>query len=694
MNTTKQTTGQEKIMLLVLGLFALYGLFIGVGILANRLACGAWASPQSPLAGLEFFATQDPAAFGTADGCSATPGWLAVVLLVTLVIVGIIVAASVAAYRRYKQSDKYFNKDVASREGIAQGAEVRRVLKNSKKTVKKVRPTQKRPRLADAALRLGQSVGTPIWVSLEESLLLIGPPRSGKGLHLLIQAILDAPGPVITTSSRSDNYAATAEMRAKKGPVALFDPQGLTGKPTTLKWSPITGCEKPVVANQRASSLIGASGLGSSGNNAEWKAPATTIMECLLHAAALGNRTVDDLMEWGTNQASARRAVAILKDHPQAASGWGAALEGIIDGDPKMLQNKWFGVEGCVKGLSVPEVREALKPTSVEETFDIDRFINESGTLYIVGTKTGGSSAGPFLIAMMDAITERAREIAAKRPGNRLDPPMSLVLDEIANISGSWPGLTQLMADGGGVGISPFAVFQSMAQARNEWGEQEASALFDAATVKVQLGGAANTDDLKVFNELGGHRQITRRSKSWQKDGASVSEQVHDVDVLPIADLRRIPFGRGLLLQRNGRPIYMSMVKWVDRKDSKEIKASLGRYNSSLLEALTNGDQQVSEEVLTTGAEQPAATAGQTTGPSATPEAAAGLDELIREQNEAVQSPADQPTPATAETTQTDAGRSTGASGGPEAVGEPTGSTDEGGEERQSGQAAHLPPVR
>src|SRR5699024_9208203 len=343
------TTGQEKILLLILGLFGVYGVIVGVGVLANRIACGGWAGPSSPLAGIEFAATQDPAAFGSVAGCSATPGFYAAALMVTLVIVGVIVVAAVAAHRRYKQSDKYFNKDVAGRDGIDQGAEVRRVLKGSKKTVKKVRPQMKRPKLADAALRLGQSVGTQVWVSLEESILLIGPPRSGKGLHLLIQAILDAPGPVITTFSRADNYAATSEMRAKKGPVALFDPQGLTGKPTTLKWSPITGCEKPVVADQRASSLIGASGLGSSGNNAEWKAPATTIMECLLHAAALDGRSVDDLMEWGTNPAAAQQAVAILKNRPDAAGGWGAALQGIINGDPKMLQNKWFGVEGCVK---------------------------------------------------------------------------------------------------------------------------------------------------------------------------------------------------------------------------------------------------------------------------------------------------------------------------------------------------------
>lgn len=448
----------------------LYGAYLLAGFLAGRIHCGAPTKPDSLFAPLGFLVGEhDPAAFGaTAQGCTATTGgvigWLIGLGVLVLVLIGV----AVTAWSRYQQSDKKFIKELREREGLARSAEITKTVgrKSVLSRVKKVRPSIKKPAITDGAMRLGKAEGVDVFASYEESVVLIGPPRSGKGVHLLIGAILDAPGPVITTSSRADNLGATAELRKKKGPVALFDPQGLTGQPSTLKWSPITGCEEPRVANQRAASLIGASGLGSSSSNAEWQAPAITIMECLLHAAALGERTVDDLMRWGNNPAEAKEAVKILTEHPKAALNWNLVLKGIIEGDPKLLQSKWFGVEGAVKGLSVPEVRDVLRPNRFEETLDIDKFLTECGTLYIVGTKTGGSSAGPFLIAMMDAITERARELAAKSPGNRLDPPLSLVLDEIANISGAWPGLTQLMADGGGVGISPFAVFQSMAQVK------------------------------------------------------------------------------------------------------------------------------------------------------------------------------------------------------------------------------------
>ena len=49
----------------------------------------------------------------------------------------------------------------------------------------------------------------------------------------------------------------------------------------------------------------------------------------------------------------------------------------------------------------------------------------------------------------MEDVVEAARRRAAASPGARLDPPLSLVLDEAAN----YP-LPSLMSEGGGTGIS------------------------------------------------------------------------------------------------------------------------------------------------------------------------------------------------------------------------------------------------
>ena len=159
-----------------------------------------------------------------------------------------------------------------------------------------------------------------------------------------------------------------------------------------------------------------------------------------------------------------------------------------------------------------------------------------------------------------------------------MDPPLMLPLDEIANITAAWEGLVQLMADGGGVGITAMPVYQSNAQSRNEWGREAGEALFDAATVKIQLGGASNTQDLEVLQKLAGPRKVTRASKSTQSDGSSVSEQTQDTNVLEISDLRRLPFGWSLLFYRNRRPMLVQMRPyWRTGRRSTRRRSSMRR---------------------------------------------------------------------------------------------------------------------
>ena len=55
--------------------------------------------------------------------------------------------------------------------------------------------------------------------------MVILGPREAATLEPVIPFILDAPGAVVTTSTRPDNLAATMTARARRGPVGVFDPQ-------------------------------------------------------------------------------------------------------------------------------------------------------------------------------------------------------------------------------------------------------------------------------------------------------------------------------------------------------------------------------------------------------------------------------------------------------------------------------------
>lgn len=56
-----------------------------------------------------------------------------------------------------------------------------------------LRPSLTRPVPSDVGYLLGSSQGKDVWASVEDSVLVLGPPRSGKGLHVVINTILDAP---------------------------------------------------------------------------------------------------------------------------------------------------------------------------------------------------------------------------------------------------------------------------------------------------------------------------------------------------------------------------------------------------------------------------------------------------------------------------------------------------------------------
>lgn len=535
----------------------------------------------------------DASAIVPAGACYPSDRIVGVVALVLVVVAALVLTAVLVGWRSYKESDYYFLKDLKGREGIAKGREVR--LKAGRKALGKkassIRPTMAKPKLKDVGVKLGISDGQEVWQSLEDSVVVMGPPRSGKGFYLVVSRILDSPGAVITTSTRGDNVAMTYKKRQEVGPCIVFDPQGLSGIRSSLKWTPYRGCESPVVATKRADVLIGATGLGSSTQNAEWADIAKTILAYLLHAAALGKVPVATFALWGQNADTALEAVNILRRSPDAIPGWADALAGEIKADPRNRGSRWMGVMGATAALNVPEVAEALDPKEGDKVLDPEEFLRDKGTLFLVGSKSGGAAVAPFLIALMDEIVDTARERAFKLPGNRLDPPLSLVLDEIANMA-PWKSLPQIMADGGGVGISPFVIFQSPAQARGQWGENEAQALIDSAILQIQLGGSNNDRELARITELAGEREVETSSSSYSySSGKSVSDQKTKVHVLPVSDLRRIPTGYGVMLNRNARPILMKMTRWIDRKDAKDIKDSKKRFEDLMSGKATSIEQ-------------------------------------------------------------------------------------------------------
>jgi type IV secretion system protein VirD4 len=561
--------------LLNLGLGALGGGVAFALILRGAGTATAWLSGlPAPTggagSGLGVFAHPlDPGTPLGVHGLNWMLYWTLVTVMLAIIMVPTVwVVAKVRAHRSQADPRKL--------EGTATPAEIRRLASAVQlvKLAATIRPSVARPTAQDVGYLLGTARGQQVWATVEDSILLIGPPRSGKGLHIVINAILDAPGAVISTSTRPDNLTATLTARQRLGPVAVFDPQQLApGLPVGLRWSPVRGCQDPLTAMIRATGLAAGTGLG--GNQVEngsfWEGKTRAAIQSLLHAAALDGRDARTVYQWALSPAAAGDAVRILQTNPGAAYGWADSLDSMIQSDARTRDSIWQGVGLAFQALADPRVLSAVTPGDGKE-FDPADFLTRRGTLYLLATGAGAGASAGLVAAFIEDLVETARKLAARSPGARLDPPLLMALDEIGNLA-PLPSLPTLMAEGGGTGITTMPVLQSLAQAREKWGDNNANAIWDASIVKIILGGASNSRDLQDLSTLIGDRDEQTSSVSTdQYGGYSSQRSLRRVPVMPPNVLRTLPFGMSVTMLRTARPIITDLRPWTARTDGRQLQ--------------------------------------------------------------------------------------------------------------------------
>ncbi|MCR2764997.1 TraM recognition domain-containing protein [Microbacterium sp. zg.B48] len=559
--------------------FVLALLFAFLAEAVTWVICQSRPTPTSLFSGLWLAVTGDPTGFTAPAGCAVPVLPIRVADLLAVLLLGGLAAGIGVAVRRYRQSDQSFIADLRARPGFATSSEVREHLsaKAVLRRASQLRPDLPRPAATDVGWRVGSSRGTDVYVSIEDSVALEGPPRSGKGYRVLISAIVDWSGPLITTSTTNDNLTATMRMRQQRGTVHVFDPQGLSGIRHPMRVNPIVGCEDPLVAMQRGTAIITGTALGASTTNGEWAQASGVVLGRLLHAAAVGDQSIAEVYNWGTSPGQARDAVDILR--AAGAPGWGDNLEATISGDEKLVSSIWFGVQGAVAPLAVPQIRDTLMPAPGGPLFDPHQFLDGANTLYLLGSSSGAAAMGGWLSAVLDDIVEVARTRALASPGSRLTHPLGLILDEIVNMF-RWGNLPRIMADGGGRGICTFVVLQALSQAETSWSRAEADTIWAAATAKVLLGGASHVDHLRDIETLLGSRDTRRTQKSWstQQAGHNTSEQHERRPLMSVDEIRRMPQTLGLLAYRNRRGVLLDLAGWDQRRDARTI--ALGKQHT------------------------------------------------------------------------------------------------------------------
>ncbi|WP_433247700.1 type IV secretory system conjugative DNA transfer family protein [Actinomadura nitritigenes] len=528
------------------------------GQLSGLLAGAGWPdSSPGDFPAVTFHFVQDPgdprAAWPTAAAGAIGPAPLFfILLLVLLALVGVgsyVLARVILNARRHRPIRRL-------RLGFASGWEIRRLL--SARTVlskaQQVRPsTAARPARDVKPEEVGFFIGRDVrsrrklYASVEDTAVVVAPPRQGKDVHFVTPFTIDAPGPCIVTTTRRETFVNTAMVRARFGEVHVFDPSNLTGWPNRMRWSFLDGCEDPNVCAVRSGTLVAASRFEIGREGASVLGGVITIIRCLLHAGAIGGLSIRDVLRW-VYAADIDEAMDILRQgelQGRTAPGYPAQLE--VNGRDQRL---WPGVMQVMSCFSNMQVVEDLSPPP-GEGFDYIDFLKGRNTLYFVGRqqKEHGGIA-PIVTTIVEQFFRSARGAAMKQPSGRLDPPLTFELNEATNIC-PIDSLPTYMGESGGYSITLHAYLTSLADARSKWGSDGAARLWDNASVRIISGGSGTAKDLADLSDLVGKH--------------------NGRPALSPEELRTMPFGRAAVVAGTARPVEIWLTPWWKRKDREAI---------------------------------------------------------------------------------------------------------------------------
>jgi type IV secretory pathway TraG/TraD family ATPase VirD4 len=422
-------------------------------------------------------------------------------------------------------------------------------------------PRTPRPRVADASVLLGRDArGRDFLLTCDESMLVIGPPGSGKDRRVAAPVLAAWPGPALVTSTKLDLVTATIEARATRGPIAVFDPAGFAAPaagahaPTALRWNPVAGCQDRDVAARRAAALI--AGGTPSMSEKFWATAATRILRATLQAAALSSGSVLDACDWATSTSGWITAAQILRANGEHE--WATALRDDADLDPRTTSSIAATLSATLIGVSNARLRAALAPTG--DSADLGQILQANGTIYAVAPaeSDGHLVFRPWTTLLASEVAAVLREQAK---GARLEPPALLLLNELVHVC-PLPELPGLLADGRGHNIATLAIVQDPVQLAARYSPDEAKAIVAAAQHRLLLATGSDDTAREWSAQIGTYRAKTtsRTHKAMGVTADSTNTGYEDRPILPENELRHIPYGCAVLLPRGQAAIPLHLL--------------------------------------------------------------------------------------------------------------------------------------
>ncbi|GGK62981.1 type IV secretory system conjugative DNA transfer family protein [Nocardia camponoti] len=434
--------------------------------------------------------------------------------------------------------------------------------------------------MRELAPLIGRLVGKLVYASWEDFTIVLMGPRSNKTSAVAVPRILSAPGAVIATSNKPDLWILTAALREAVGPVYVFDPGKIAYAPQKWWWNILSGITTLREAKMIAEHFIEENRAGGSAQSEDpFFAPTgKNLLAWALLAAALSGRTMRDVLDWIDTYSD--KPIDILHQHGNRRAG--NAFAAVLDLPPETRGGVYGEAQTAMASVQDEETLRWITPPrtweqqTTEKITELDLwslFAFEDGkapTLYLM-TQEGSGSAGAVIAAMVAKIFELG-DLAASAHGGRVDPPLTLVLDECANIC-RIKRLPKLASHLGSKSMCVTAIFQSEAQIISTWGADEAAALWGASTVRILGAGLQDEPFLRKISGLVGQYKPRERRRSHGPGGVTTSNDRGSLEpIMPVEDIAAMKKHNALLIRQSSRPVLIDLIPWYTEPDKGDIE--------------------------------------------------------------------------------------------------------------------------
>lgn len=445
-------------------------------------------------------------------------------------------------------------------------------------------------------LIIGRTVAKPetnLYMSWEDTAVVLAGQRMGKTQAYVTTSILGAPGPCVATANKRDVVDLTRMGREAKGKVWVFDLQNIaTESAMDWWWNPLRQVKSVADARKLANYFAASTRSGDAKQDAYFDTAAQDLLAVYILAAAKADGDLLHVLEWLKNgiddtPVQILRAVGETSASLTARSSINLS-ERQKDGVFEMASNFISVLTDSRYAKAVtPPARARLTVESGQiiqdrdwavrnnvQEFNVVDFATSTDTIYALSVE-GPDSPSALTTALVGQIIDGAQQVARKIPGGRLNTPMVCVLDEAANVV-RLSELPSLYSYCGSQGILLMTFLQSQSQARRVWGADGFRAMMESSNIVIYGGGIKDKGFLGDISAMIGNMRVSRTSTSVGTH-SSFSTSFEKKEIMGIDDLQALPSSHAVVMSSGNRPTLAKKVFWSMSPFKKVVEASMTR---------------------------------------------------------------------------------------------------------------------